>query len=69
MSSEETFNKKEDFVMEAMFLLYRSDKVAIVDLVDGEFRSFRFREYVDGKAESLAGIVRRAVENVDFLGK
>lgn len=60
MSEKKFFSKEEAFVVEAMLLLYSADKVAIVDIVEGELHPFGFREYVDGKAKTLADMVRSA---------
>ena len=58
MSEKKFFSKEEAFVVEAMLLLYSTDKVAIVDEQGGELHAFGFREYVDGKAEVLSNILK-----------
>ncbi len=62
MNTKKYFSKDESFVVEAMLLLYRANKVAIVDMEDGELRPYTFRDYVDEKADVLAGVYRSTME-------
>lgn len=58
MSTKKPFNEEESFVVEAMLLLYRANKVAIVDMENGELRPYTIRDYVDQKASVLADVFR-----------
>ena len=62
MSTKKPFSEEESFVVEAMLLLYRANKVAIVDMENGELRPYTIRDYVNQKASVLADVFRGCSE-------
>lgn len=41
-------DRKELNIMVTMLDMYKENKVAVVDLVDGELKPYEIRDYVDG---------------------